>query len=138
MGLHMSKQVIDGASRAALQGLGVDVDALLSGREGARVVVVQATMEDAVKTLGSASRDQVVMTRISSATAQALDSWVDAGIAKSRSEAAALFLQEGLLIREPDLEELSDALRTLESARKAVKSKAEALIGRSPNSAATK
>lgn len=126
----MSKPRIDAASRAALEDLGVDVEALLAGGEGARVVVVQASMEDAVKALSSASRDQVVMTRINSETAQALDSWVDAGIAKSRSEAAALFLQEGLKIRASDLQELSSALRTLETAREAVRAKAKALIGK--------
>jgi tyrosyl-tRNA synthetase len=126
----MSKQPIDAGSRSALEALGIDVDALLAGGEGTRVVVVQAGMEDAVKTLSSGSRDQVVMTRINLETAQALDSWVDAGIAKSRSEAAALFLQEGLKIREPELQELSGALRTLESAREAVKAKAKTLMGK--------
>lgn len=126
----MSTQMIDDASRRVLESLGVDVDALLQGGEGARVVVVQASMEDAVRTLGAGSRDQVVMTRINSETAQALDSWVDAGVAKSRSEAAALFLQEGLKLREADLHELSAALETLESARAAVKAKAKTLMGK--------
>jgi tyrosyl-tRNA synthetase len=126
----LAQQEIDAASRAALEALGVDVDALLQGGEGARIVVVQASMEEAVKTLSSGSRDQVVMTRINADTAQALDSWVDAGVAKSRSEAAALFLQEGLKIRQPELQELSDALKTLKSARAAVKAKAKALMGK--------
>ena len=126
----MSKKALDPSLSAALEGMGVDVDALLVGGEGTRIVVVQATMEDAVKTLASGARDQVVMTRINSETAQALDKWVDAGVAKSRSEAAALFLQEGLKIRQPELDELSGALDALDKARKAVKAKAEKVMGK--------
>jgi hypothetical protein len=126
----MSKKSLEPSLHAALEDLGVDVNALLEGGDGARVVVVQASMEDALKSLGSGSRDQVVMTRINTETAQALDRWVDAGIAKSRSEAAALFLQEGLKIRQPELDELSGALGALESARRAVKEKAQTLLGR--------
>jgi hypothetical protein len=130
MELQMSKKALDPSLSAALEGMGVDVDALLVGGEGTRIVVVQATMEDAVKTLASGARDQVVMTRINSETAQALDKWVDAGVAKSRSEAAALFLQEGLKIRQPELDELSGALDALDKARKAVKAKAEKVMGK--------
>jgi hypothetical protein len=125
----MSKKTLDAGIAAALEGMGVDVEALMQG-DGTRVVVVQASMEDAVKSLSSGARDQVVMTRINAQTAQALDQWVDAGVAKSRSEAAALFLQEGLKIRQPELDELSGALETLERARKAVKVKAQTLLGK--------
>lgn len=126
----MATRKLDPRLSAALEELGVDMDALLDGGEGARVVVVRASMEEAVKSLGTGLRDQVVMTRISSETAQALDRWVDAGVAKSRSEAAALFLQEGLKIREPELEELSGPLQALEKAREALRAQAQTLIGR--------
>ena len=126
----MSKKTLDAGLTAALEEMGVDVAALLDGPETARVVVVQATMEDAVRSLSNGPRDQVVMTRIDSDTAQALDRWVDAGVAKSRSEAAALFLQEGLKIRQPELADLSGALDALQRAREAVKAKAQIIMGK--------
>jgi hypothetical protein len=114
----------------ALKALGVDVSACAEGSKGARVVVVQTSMEEAVKALGRGGRDQVVMTRIDQATAQALDRWVDAGVARSRSEAAAVFLQEGLKLRQAELEELSGALEALEAARETLRKKAQAVMGK--------
>lgn len=119
----------NGDVAAILQALGIDPDSLPEGGEGARVVVVQASMEDAVKALGRGTRDQVVMTRIDSDTARTLDRWVDSGIAKSRSEAAALFLQEGLKIRQKELDELGGALEALESARETLRSKLRTIMG---------
>jgi hypothetical protein len=115
---------------AALRSLGIDLDALGPDKgEGTRVVVVQASMEDALKALSRGSRDQVVMTRIDSDTARALDRWVSAGVAKSRSEAAALFLQEGLKLREPDLADLSGVIDDYEKARERMRKKAKNLMG---------
>ena len=116
--------------REALAALGLDLDALTAGLgDAARVVVVQASMEDAIKALGQGARDQVVMTRITADTAQTLDRWVDAGIAKSRSEAAALFLQEGLKLREPELAELRQVIDGYERARAKLREKAQTVMG---------
>ena len=137
MELHVSNAKMESGVKDALLALGVDLEALTSGPEGARVVVVQASMEEAVKALGRNSRDQVVMTRIDLETANALDMWVSAGIAKSRSEAAALFLHEGLKIRERELNELSGEIRDYEQARQRMRSKAEALLGAASKSSSS-
>ena len=120
----------------ALSALGVDASLLEDGPEGARVVVVRASMEEAVNALGRGGRDQVVMTRLDAETVRALDRWVDAGVAKSRSEAAALFVQEGLKLRSAELEELSGAIDALEEARQALRSKARRIMGSKADGAA--
>jgi hypothetical protein len=114
----------------ALAALGVDPSLLEGEREGARVVVVRASMEEAVNALGRGGRDQVVMTRLDADSVRMLDRWVDAGIAKSRSEAAALFVQEGLNLRRGELDELSGALSALEDARRNLRDKARAVMGK--------
>lgn len=118
---------LDPKAIEALAALGVD-PTLLEG-DGARVVVVRASMEDAVSALGRGGRDQVVMTRLDADTVRMLDRWVDAGVAKSRSEAAALFVREGLDLRRAELEELSGAINALEDAREALRLKARAIMG---------
>ena len=41
-------------------------------------------------------RDNVVMVRVDDETKRQLDAWIESGAARSRSEAAALFIREGL------------------------------------------
>jgi hypothetical protein len=120
---------LDSSALEALAALGVDASVLEGGGDGARIVVVRASMEEAVSALGRGGRDQVVMTRLDVDTVRALDRWVDAGVAKSRSEAAALFVQEGLKLRSSELDELSGAIDALEAARKTLRSKAQAIMG---------
>jgi len=74
-------------------------------------------------------RDQVVMVRVDEKTSQALDAWVETGAVKSRSEAAALFIREGLKMRADELERLRDALRDVESAKERLRQKAQELFG---------
>lgn len=122
----------DGVELVELLGrLGVDAEALAecAGSEGARIVVVQASLEDARKSLSDAARDHVIMARVNSETAQALDRWVDVGLAKSRSEAAALFMQEGLQMRAADLARLASAFDGLDEARQRLKREAAAVLG---------
>lgn len=117
---------------AMLESLGLDARALLACGEvpkGARVVVVQASLEDSRKALGDLSRDHVVMARVDLDTAQALDRWVDVGLARSRSEAAALFIREGLRIREADLVRLASAFANLDNARERLKIEAAKVLG---------
>ena len=113
---------------AALIALGVPKD-MLGDCSDARVVIVESSMAAAVEALGRGTRDQVVMTRIDAETARALDRWVDTGIAKSRSEAAALFLREGLKLREAELNELGDALQALETARDTLRRRVRSVMG---------
>jgi Arc/MetJ-type ribon-helix-helix transcriptional regulator len=78
--------------------------------------------------MGQAPRDQVVMVRVDEETCKKLDSWVESGAVKSRSEAAALFIREGLKVREAELEQLEDALRELEKAKSRLRAKASRIF----------
>ncbi len=57
-------------------------------------------------------------------TTKKLDAWVETGAFKSRSEAAALFIREGLKVHARELNELKDALEGVETARDNLKEKA--------------
>ena len=89
----------------------------LDCRDGPRIVVVQASLDEAKKALGESPRDHVVMARVDADTAADLDRWVDVGLAKSRSEAAALFLREGLHLRQRDLDKAPSLRRCSEEFR---------------------
>ena len=73
-------------------------------------------------------RDNVVMVRVDDTTQQKLDAWIEAGAVKSRSEAAALFIREGLKVRAQELEELKDALEDVEAARDRLREKAKTVL----------
>jgi len=76
----------------------------------------------------SERRDNVVMVRVDDETQQKLDAWIEAGAVKSRSEAAALFIREGLKVRAQELNELEDALKDVEAARDRLKEKAKTVL----------
>ena len=48
---------------------------------------------------------------------------------RSRSEAAALFIREGLKVRAEELERLRDALREVEDAKRRLREKARGVLG---------
>lgn len=118
--------------REGLEEAGVDVD--LGGawstwswpKKSKRVKVVCVTpgLKDSVDEMGKSPRDQVVMVRVDSETSQALDDWVQTGAVKSRSEAAALFIREGLRVRADELERLKDALDEVEAAKQRLRDQA--------------
>jgi Arc/MetJ-type ribon-helix-helix transcriptional regulator len=74
--------------------------------------------------MGRTTRDQVVMVRIDEDTSTKLDHWVETGAFKSRSEAAALFIREGLLVHARELDELDEALSGVEQAKDRLRQKA--------------
>ncbi|MBU6395162.1 MAG: hypothetical protein KGQ75_11360 [Sphingomonadales bacterium] len=113
----------------ALEMLGVDPASLQCDGERPRVVVVHAGLDEARRALREHNRDHVVMARVDQATAAQLDRWVAAGVAKSRSEAAALFIGEGLKLRANDLERLSQAIDALEVAKARLREEASAIFG---------
>jgi Arc/MetJ-type ribon-helix-helix transcriptional regulator len=86
-------------------------------------------LKDSVKEMNESPRDQVVMVRVDGDTARTLDDWVESGALKSRSEAAALFIREGLKIHADELNELRSALDDLETARERVRRKAKEVFG---------
>ena len=82
-----------------------------------RVVCMSGGLSDSLKEMGQTARDQVVMVRVDDETSKKLDHWVETGAFKSRSEAAALFIREGLLVHARELDELDEALSGVEEAK---------------------
>ncbi len=126
-----------GSIQEGLEEAGIGVD--LSGdcatwswpKKSKRVKVVCVTpgLKDSVDEMGKSPRDQVVMVRVDADTSAALDSWVQTGAVKSRSEAAALFIREGLRVRADELERLKGALDEVEAARERLRQQASELFG---------
>ena len=79
--------------------------------------------------LGQAARDQVVMVRVDEKTSQELDAWVETDVAKSRSEAAALFIREGLEVRRSELDQLKETLEGVVKAKEELRKKARQIFG---------
>ena len=94
-----------------------------------KVVCVAPGLKDSVDEMGKAPRDQVVMVRVDSETSESLDAWVQTGAVKSRSEAAALFIREGLRVRADELERLKGALDDVEAARERLRQQARHVFG---------
>jgi hypothetical protein len=127
----VDKPPLDERVRAALAALGIDL-ADLSCADGStppRVVVVAASLKDSLAGLSQSVRDQVLMVRVDAETIATLDRWVTTGAARSRSEAAALFLREGLAVRAADLGAMSGAIDRLEAAKRDLEIRAAALLG---------
>lgn len=124
------------AIRQQLAELGIDLDDACCDTDAAddgkqlKVICLAADLRDSVAEMGRTTRDQVVMVRVDDETAADLDAWIEAGAVKSRSEAAALFIREGLKVRASELAQLREALRDLERARRRLRAKAREVIGK--------
>ena len=116
-------------------GIGVDLGTNTTTwtwpRKSKRVKVVCVTpgLKESVDEMGKSPRDQVVMVRVDSETSEALDAWVETGAVKSRSEAAALFIREGLQVRADELERLKGALDEVEAAKERLRQQARHVFG---------
>jgi hypothetical protein len=111
---------------------GFDLDTLCCTPEGAaplKVVCVPSSLRESVEEMGGAARDQVVMVRVDAETSKTLDAWVETGAVKSRSEAAALFIREGLKVRDQELRHLKGALADVEQAKSKLRDKARQVLG---------
>ena len=106
-----------------------------SGKAKVKVVCIAPGLHNSVKEMGKSPRDQVVMVRVDSDTSAALDAWVETGAVKSRSEAAALFIREGLKVRSDELDRLKDALGDVEAARRRLREQARQVFGDEENEA---
>ena len=117
-----------------LESLGVDLsnfETELGGLKGAvKVVCVAPDLGESVREMGESPRDHTVMVRVDEDSLRKLDAWVETGAVKSRSEAAALFIREGLQVRGDELAELEDALRRVEEAKTKLREKAQTVFGR--------
>ena len=111
-------------------------DGCCEGIEGdrAKVICLAPDLKGSFKEMGETIRGETVMVRIDEATRKILDAWISTGYFKSRSEAAALFMREGLKIRASELEKLKDAIQQLEKAKDKLKDKAQEVFGDKPNS----
>ncbi len=55
--------------------------------------------------------------------------WVETDAVKSKSEAAALFIKEGLKVRSRELDELTDAIDDVKKAKERLQSRAKKIFG---------
>jgi Arc/MetJ-type ribon-helix-helix transcriptional regulator len=113
--------------REELGSKGIDLDAdCCQSSHGSplKIVCMAGGLSDSLKEMGKTPRDQVLMVRIDEDTAKKLDAWIETGAFKSRSEAAALFIREGLMIHSRELDELEDALKGVEDAKNRLRRKA--------------
>jgi Arc/MetJ-type ribon-helix-helix transcriptional regulator len=93
------------------------------------VMCLTGDMKTTVAEMGRSARDQVVMVRIDEETKNDLDAWIETGAVKSRSEAAALFIREGIKVRSGELEQLREALEDVSEAKKRLEERAMEVIG---------
>ena len=113
-----------------LRNQGIDLNTLCGGDSDmpVKVVCIAPDLKDSVRELGESTRDQVVMVRIDESTRKSLDDWVETGAVRSRSEGAALFIREGLKVREEELDKLKGALKDVEAARQRLREKAKEVL----------
>lgn len=113
--------------REELKDKGIDLDSdccETSDGSPMKVVCMAGGLSDSLEKMGKTTRDQVLMVRIDEDTRKKLDQWVETGAFKSRSEAAALFINEGLVIHAKELGELQEALNSVEDAKENLRRKA--------------
>jgi Arc/MetJ-type ribon-helix-helix transcriptional regulator len=112
--------------RDELHKAGIDLDSGCYECEDGplKVVCMGGGLSDSLREMGETTRDQVAMVRIDEDTSKRLDHWVETGAFKSRSEAAALFIREGLKVHSRELDELDEALKGVESAKDRLRRKA--------------
>jgi hypothetical protein len=94
-----------------------------------KVVAVPLGLREGIDELNTNPRDRVVMVRVDKDTSEALDAWVQTGALKSRSEAAALFMSEGLKIRTGELSQLKEGLEEVEEAKRRLHERAREVLG---------
>jgi hypothetical protein len=116
----------------ALEGHGIEFRVGLAGDDdlaNCTVMCLTGDMKTTVAEMGRAARDQVVMVRIDEETRVKLDLWIETGAVKSRSEAAALFISEGIKVRSGELEQLREAIEDVNDAKQRLEERARQVIG---------
>ena len=133
-GIYIGINDIDGLDEINIGDLGFDdlenLKVEIGGENGGiKVVCVSPDLKASAEEMKGTQRDQVVMVRVDEETRDTLDAWVKTGAVKSRSEAAALFIREGLKVRADELERLRDALREVEAAQERLQQQAREIFG---------
>jgi Arc/MetJ-type ribon-helix-helix transcriptional regulator len=110
--------------------IGDEIEKSLKDMEGNwKIVGIWPDLGESVREMGESPRDHTVMVRVDEDTSRRLDAWVEIGAVKSRSEAAALFIREGLQVRADELDELEEALQKVENAKQVLRDKARTVFG---------
>lgn len=110
--------------------IGEDVEESIRDIKGDwKVITITPDLGESVREMGESPRDHTVMVRVDEKTSKQLDSWVEIGAVKSRSEAAALFIREGLQVRADERAELEEALQKVEKAKQNLRNKARTVFG---------
>jgi hypothetical protein len=123
--------------RTELSQAGIDLETMgvrleeFGGKLGraVKVVFVAPDLQESVDAMNREQRDQVIMVRVDEPTLRQLDAWVKTEAVKSRSEAAAVFIREGLKVRESELEKLEDALADVDRARERLQERVKEVFG---------
>ncbi len=121
--------------RDELSRAGIDLDVACCDDDSGpnlKVVCMAGGLGDSIREMGKTTRDQVLMVRVDDHTLKKLDAWVETGAFKSRSEAAALFIREGLKVHGRELDELAEALRGVENAKDTLRKKAREVFREEP------
>lgn len=127
-----SREALIESIRQSLQQAGVSLETIGTGQIESgdmKVVCLAGNLSERMEAMAETPRDQVVMVRLNKESVNQLDSWVETGALRSRSEAAALFIQEGLALRAAELEELRGPLEEVRAARDRLKAVAENVLG---------
>ena len=93
-----------------------------------KMICMPLGLSASLREMEQGPRENVVMVRVDDDTKRSLDAWIETAAVKSRSEAAALFIREGLKVRAEELEELEDALREVEQAKERLRQKARSVL----------
>jgi Arc/MetJ-type ribon-helix-helix transcriptional regulator len=94
-----------------------------------KIVCMPAGLRESLNEMGKRPRGNVVMVRVDDPTITKLDNWVETGAVKTRSEAAALFIREGLKVREQELTDLEGALHRVDDAKDELRRRAREVFG---------
>lgn len=118
--------------QSTLNEAGFDIElpdlADLDPTRACRMICMPFGLSTAIEEMHQEPRENVVMVRIDDSTKKGLDAWIESGVVKSRSEAAALFIREGLKVRGEELQELEGALRDVEEAKDRLRRKARSVL----------
>ena len=104
----VAREEIEDVNRAMREVLGKSKDVASS---------VGESLRDTIKSVRSA-RDSVVMVRMSKESLRNLDALVDCGLTKSRSEAAAFLISEGIKARASMYEKIAEQSEVIRNARR--------------------
>lgn len=126
----MDVDALVGAIEDRLADAGIVVDApAVVGSGPVKVVCLSGRLAESLEEMSARPRDQVVMVRVSAEVVEDLDAWVETGAVRSRSEAAAVFIREGLQLRAAELERLREAIGGVREARDRLRREASRVLG---------